>query len=63
MILAASGEGKVTVIRPGATLDIAWQADFGEQIFATPAFAGGLMYIRTDKHLYAFDAAPARSLK
>ncbi|MBK6799067.1 MAG: hypothetical protein IPG76_20375 [Acidobacteria bacterium] len=54
MFLACSGEGKVTVIRPGSALDIAYQADFDEQIFATPAFAGGLMYLRTDHHLYAF---------
>src|SRR5262249_55129886 len=63
MIMATSGEGIVTVIRPGAALDVAWQVDFEEQIFATPAFAGGLMYIRTDKHLYAFDATPARPRK
>ena len=63
MLLACSGEGKVTVIRPGSALDIAYQADFDEQIFATPAFAGGLMYLRTDHHLYAFGANPQGSRK
>ncbi len=63
LVIASSGEGKVTVIRPGAALEVTWQVDFGEPIFATPAFAGGLMYLRTGGHLYAFATAPPRARK
>jgi hypothetical protein len=40
-VVAASGEGKVTVVRPGDSLEVLTQADFGEPIFATPAPAAG----------------------
>ena len=52
-IVAASGEGKVTVVRPGDSLEVLTQADFGEPIFATPAPASGSLFVRTSGHLYA----------
>jgi outer membrane protein assembly factor BamB len=52
-VVAASGEGKVTVVRPGDSLEVLTQADFGEPIFATPAPAGGSLFVRTSGHLYA----------
>ena len=30
------------------------RADFGERIMATPALAGGTLYVRTAEALYAF---------
>ena len=52
-MVAASGEGKVTVVRPGDSLEVVTQADFGEPIFATPAPAGGSLFVRTSGRLYA----------
>jgi outer membrane protein assembly factor BamB len=52
-VVAASGEGKVTVVRPGDSLEVLTRADFGEPIFATPAPAGGSLFVRTSGHLYA----------
>jgi hypothetical protein len=31
-------------------------ADFGEEIFATPALVDGKIYVRTANHLYCFGA-------
>jgi outer membrane protein assembly factor BamB len=59
--VAASGRvyflsqaGKLTTIRAGR--DWQWErvADFGEECFATPALAGGRLYLRTRSALYAF---------
>jgi outer membrane protein assembly factor BamB len=54
-IYFASKDGKVTVIRPGAS---SWEtlasADLDEQIIATPAIAGNRLYIRTDAAIYCF---------
>jgi outer membrane protein assembly factor BamB len=53
-IYLASLEGKVTVLRAGADWEILSTADLGEQLIATPAIAGGRVYIRTEKKLYCF---------
>jgi outer membrane protein assembly factor BamB len=53
----ASGEGVVTVIREGDTLEVLARNELGEPIQATPAVIGNTLYVRTAKHLYAF-AAP-----
>lgn len=52
-LLAISGEGKMTVIRPGSSMEVVMQTDFGEPIFATPALAGGNLFVRTAERLYA----------
>jgi outer membrane protein assembly factor BamB len=56
----ASGEGTVTVIRDGETLEVLARNDIGEPIHATPAIIGDTLYVRTAAHLYAFGAAGNR---
>lgn len=53
-IYFSSGEGVVTVISPGDQLEVLTKNDLGEALFATPAFAGNVIYIRTPTMLYAF---------
>jgi outer membrane protein assembly factor BamB len=53
-IYFASGDGMVTIIRDGGTLDIVAHNDLQEPIHATPAIVGDTMYVRTAAHLYAF---------
>lgn len=54
-IYFASVPGKVVVIQAGGSKPaILHQADFGVRILATPALAGGRLYLRTATHLWAF---------
>lgn len=54
-----SRDGKATVLEAGSTdWGVAATADFGEEIFATPAIADGHVWVRTATALYDF-AAPA----
>jgi outer membrane protein assembly factor BamB len=49
-------EGKVSVIRAGANWELIASGDFEEQVIATPAIAGGRIYVRTETALYCFGA-------
>ncbi len=49
-----SQNGVVTVLAAGKEFKILAQHDLGEMVFATPAFVGDKIYIRTAGHLYAF---------
>jgi hypothetical protein len=42
------------VLRAGADWEILSTNDLGEQVIATPAIAGGRIYIRTATTLYCF---------
>ena len=53
-IYFASLEGKLTVVKAGESLETLSVADLGEGIQATPALAGGRLYVRTAKALYCF---------
>jgi outer membrane protein assembly factor BamB len=53
-IYTASTRGVVSVLKVGDTLKILAQNDLGERIGATPAIVDGKIYVRTDKHLFAF---------
>jgi outer membrane protein assembly factor BamB len=47
-----SEAGVVTVVRAGPKFEILGRNDVGENLVATPAAAGGRLYLRGDKHLY-----------
>lgn len=47
-------EGKVSVIKAGAKWELLSSGDLDEQVIATPAIAGGRMYVRTEGTLYCF---------
>jgi outer membrane protein assembly factor BamB len=53
-IYAAAATGKVAVFKAGDTLKVLAVNDLKEKITATPALLDGKIYLRTDKHLYAF---------
>lgn len=54
-VYVASGEGVITVLAAGADdLKVLARNDIGEDIVATPAVAGDVIYVRTLRMLYAF---------
>lgn len=58
-IFVASLKGRLSVVRAGGEKpEVLHEADFGERIFATPALVGTSVYVRTEKHLYAFGPTP-----
>ena len=58
--LTSRDDGVVTVLRAGAANGeiVVQNPPLGEQVAATPAIADDTLYIRTDKHLYAFAEIP-----
>jgi hypothetical protein len=53
-LIVASGEGVVSVLGTGDHLEVLAKNDLGEDILATPAVAGGVLYVRTASSLLAF---------
>ncbi|MDP6718014.1 MAG: PQQ-binding-like beta-propeller repeat protein, partial [Pirellulaceae bacterium] len=53
-IYALSDQGKLNVITAEANWKQLAIAEFGEDVYATPAIANGRIYIRTVAHLYCF---------
>ena len=53
-LFVASGDGIVCVLRTGDKLDVLSRNDLGESIFASPAIADGVLYVRTPSKLTAF---------
>jgi len=53
-IYTVSEEGKLAVIKPGADWEVIKIVDFNESVNATPAIAGGRIYVRTHSALYCF---------
>jgi len=51
-ILLLDEEGQATWIRPGKTFEVLATNEVEGRTFATPAFADGAMFLRTDTHLY-----------
>jgi outer membrane protein assembly factor BamB len=58
IIYACSVNGVVTAFRAGDKFEVLGTNDLKERISATPAIADNTLYLRTDKHLYAFKAKP-----
>jgi outer membrane protein assembly factor BamB len=54
-----SERGRLTVVSAAAEWQVLASADFGEDVYATPALAGGQIFLRTAGHLYCF-GAPAQ---
>jgi outer membrane protein assembly factor BamB len=52
-IYAAAEGGEVIVLKAGRTFEVVARNDMGETVMATPAIAGGTMFIRTAGHVYA----------
>jgi outer membrane protein assembly factor BamB len=54
-IYLASRNGVVTVVAAGDEFKVIAKNELGERIAATPAIADNKLYIRTEKHLWAFE--------
>ena len=56
--LATLDDGTITVLKAGVDKPevVAQNPKLGEKVAATPAVADDTLYVRTDKHLYAFAA-------
>ena len=54
-IYIPAGNGVITVIKAGDTLEILATNDLDEKISATPAIIGNTLYVRTIGNLYAFE--------
>lgn len=57
LITAAKG-GKVAVLKAGPDWGVLHVNDLDEEIWATPAIAGGRLYVRTQQSLYCFGLPP-----
>ena len=57
-LIVASADGVVTVLGTGAKFGVLAKNDLGEEIRATPAVVGGVIYIRTASGLAAFGQNP-----
>jgi outer membrane protein assembly factor BamB len=53
-IFIASHNGVVAVLRAGGQQELVGANALDEEIFATPAIAGGRLYVRTVSALYCF---------
>jgi outer membrane protein assembly factor BamB len=53
-IYAIAQRGMAVVFKTGAPLEVLAKNDLREEVFATPAIAGDVLYVRTTGHLYAF---------
>jgi outer membrane protein assembly factor BamB len=54
-IYIPSQKGTLLVLdASGDTLNVLSRNELGEQVFASPAILDGVVYLRTEKHLYAF---------
>jgi hypothetical protein len=53
-VILVSESGKVTVVKAGRDWEILAVNDLGEPCFATPAIAGGKLFLRTRSALYCF---------
>ena len=47
-------DGKLTVARAGEQWEALATTDLGEKVAATPALAGGRLFVRSEKHLFCF---------
>jgi outer membrane protein assembly factor BamB len=56
-IFVVSASGKVTVLKADAQWEILATSDLDDEVWATPAIAGGNLYIRTRNALYSFTAS------
>ena len=53
-VFVTSQQGTVVVLEAGDAFRVLARNAIGEQVFATPAILDGQIYLRTEKHLFAF---------
>lgn len=55
-LYAASARGELCAFKSGPKLEVLSTLDLDERLMATPALAGGTLYVRTETRLHAFRA-------
>ena len=60
-VYVVSQTGKMTVLKAGASWDVAATTDFEDECFATPAIVGDAIYVRTRGALFCFRAGNGKS--
>lgn len=58
-IYIADTSGEMYIVKASSTYELIAQRSMGEEVFATPAFMDGRIYVRTQKHLYCIEQAHA----
>jgi outer membrane protein assembly factor BamB len=56
-VYLANSEGKITVLKAAAEWEVLAVNDLADDIHATPALSGGMIYVRTHSVLYCFGAS------
>jgi outer membrane protein assembly factor BamB len=59
-VYVASEGGEILVLEAGRAYRLLARNEMGESCMATPAIAGGTLYVRTRGHLYAIAEKDAR---
>jgi outer membrane protein assembly factor BamB len=59
----ASEEGKISVLRAAGEWEVLTINDLGEGCYATPALSQGVIYLRTEEALYAFESTASSARK
>ena len=54
-LFLASHEGRLAVLEAGPEWEVTSVSELGEEIWATPALAGGQVFVRTQEALYCFE--------
>lgn len=62
-ILITSEDGDTFVVKAGPTHEILRTNSIGEPVYASPALAGGTLYLRGEQHLFAIRAPSARGTR
>ncbi|MCC6538541.1 MAG: PQQ-binding-like beta-propeller repeat protein, partial [Bryobacterales bacterium] len=52
-VYATSEDGEIYAVKAGPQYELLGKSSLGEKVLATPAFSGGLIFVRGDQHLYA----------
>jgi outer membrane protein assembly factor BamB len=52
-IFFSSEDGDIFVVAAGTKFELLATNPVGERLMATPAIAGGMMYVRGERHLFA----------
>jgi len=53
-LLVVDTAGKVAVVNAAAEWEVIGTSELGEKCFATPAIAGGCVFVRSEKSLFCF---------
>lgn len=59
LVYLSSEDGDIFVVRAGSGFEVAGRFPMGEPLMATPAIAGGHMYVRGSRHLFAIGPSKA----